>query len=212
MNKTCKFAIVIGAGLALAPWVAFAQTQANQPSTASVSAPATSAVIPLDQQPTKEQLAKLFEVMRLRQQLQDYFTQGDVMAKGQAMAQFHEVFTRMCNGCSLTPGQSKTIDNMMSRYVAKLVSVYPVSERIDDIFSIYQRHLSRTDVDALVGFYSSPAGQHMLNEKPAILQEYLTEYAMRMKGRSAPIADELAQEMQKVIDSQAPPADKPAAR
>jgi ABC-type glycerol-3-phosphate transport system substrate-binding protein len=54
MNKMFKFAI--GAGLALTPWAAFAQAPADQPASASAPTTVTSAVIPPDQQPSKEQL------------------------------------------------------------------------------------------------------------------------------------------------------------
>jgi len=51
--------------LVLAPW-AVAQAPAGQPA----ASPASATVIPPDQQPTKEQLAKLFELIRVREQVQ----------------------------------------------------------------------------------------------------------------------------------------------
>jgi hypothetical protein len=199
MKKAFCIAILLGVGLTLAPWAA-SQAPLEEK---TVTAPAAASVIPAVQQPTKEQLAKLFEVMRLREQLQDYFTKMDVSAQKQAMAQSGEVFAKICGGCTLTPEQHTAIDKAMSRYAARLISAYTVDERIDNICAIYKRHLSRSDVDALIGFYGSPAGQHLLDEKPAIMQEFVTEYMMRMQERSTSAADELAQEMQKISGSPA---------
>ena len=39
------------------------------------------------------------------------------------------------------------------------------------VVPIYQKHLTKGDIDALVAFYSSPTGQKMLRELPAIMAE-----------------------------------------
>ena len=36
---------------------------------------------------------------------------------------------------------------------------------------VYQKHLTKPDLDAMTAFYSSPAGQRILNEMPAITAE-----------------------------------------
>ena len=61
------FSIIAALGLGFAPF-ALAQSPAA-PSVPATEAPAaTSAIVPAEQQATREQLAKLFDVMRLRQQ------------------------------------------------------------------------------------------------------------------------------------------------
>ena len=65
MKRANCIVAVLGVGLAMAPCAVFAQAQAEQP-----AAPAASTVtVPVDQQPTKEQLARMFELMRLKEQL-----------------------------------------------------------------------------------------------------------------------------------------------
>jgi len=36
---------------------------------------------------------------------------------------------------------------------------------------IYQKHLTKSDMDGILAFYSSPAGQKLLREQPAMMQE-----------------------------------------
>jgi uncharacterized protein len=42
---------------------------------------------------------------------------------------------------------------------------------IDALIPIYQRHLTETDIDSVIVFYSSPAGQKLLKEQPAMMAE-----------------------------------------
>ena len=42
---------------------------------------------------------------------------------------------------------------------------------IKDVVPVYQRHLTKTDVSALVTFYSSPVGQKVLREQSAMVRE-----------------------------------------
>ena len=48
---------------------------------------------------------------------------------------------------------------------------FSADELIDAIVPIYQKHLSKTDIDGVLSFYATPAGQNLLKEMPAILAE-----------------------------------------
>src|ERR1700691_1360144 len=53
-------------------------------------------------------------------------------------------------------------------------SVYkemPVDELIDVMIPVYQKHFTKGDMDALVAFYSSPTGEKMVKELPAVMGE-----------------------------------------
>ena len=47
----------------------------------------------------------------------------------------------------------------------------PIDEMVDAMVPIYQRHLSHEDIEAILAFYSSPVGQKLLREQPAVMQE-----------------------------------------
>ena len=65
------------------------------------------------------------------------------------------------------------MQKVMSKYVGKAMDLYPADEMLADMTAIYQRHLSKDDVDGLIAFYSSPAGQHLLDAQPVIAKEYM---------------------------------------
>jgi hypothetical protein len=169
-----------------------------------------SSAIPTDQQPTKEQLAKLFEVMRLREQLQSYMKMIPAMVQKQIKAQAKDLTSKLPGGGTITPELQATIDRTMDKYLEKALNLYPVDEMLDDLTTIYQRHLSRSDVDAFIVFYQSPAGQHLLDQQPAIMKEYMPVVMDRMQQRSKALTDELTREMEEL--SKTPAAEKQAAK
>jgi uncharacterized protein len=48
---------------------------------------------------------------------------------------------------------------------------FPIDEMVDAVVPIYQRHLTKTDLDAVVAFYSGSTGQKLLKESPAMMSE-----------------------------------------
>jgi len=77
-------------------------------------------------------------------------------------------------------GFKEKVPNATPAQLAKLDAIFddilkalPVDEMVDAIVPIYQKHLTKSDLAAIVGFYSSPAGQKILKEMPAIMAEAL---------------------------------------
>ncbi len=75
-----------------------------------------------------------------------------------------------------------------------------------DMRTIYQRYISKDDVNALIEFYSSPVGQRQLDARPMIAQEFGTVAMTKV----APRAEAMAKEMTKEMAAIAPA--KPAAK
>lgn len=80
----------------------------------------------------------------------------------------------------------------MKKAMADLVQGMPVDEIIQAMIPAYQKHFTRSDIQAMNAFYSSPVGQKVLEELPAVTQEgvqaalpimskYLTEWRSRME-------------------------------
>jgi hypothetical protein len=198
-------AAVMAIGLALAPWAA-AQVAAEPP------APTPAATFSPDQQPTREQLARLFEVMRLRQQLQGYLKMLPGMIQEQMRTQFKDMAAKVPGGEALKPEQQEALEKILNRYMEKAINIFTIDEMIDDMSGLYQRHLSRADVDAFIAFYSSPAGQHLLDQQPVIMQEYMPIVMKRAQERTKSLTEELTAELDACMKGQAPAADKPSAQ
>jgi hypothetical protein len=204
MNQTIKFAAVIGMGLALAPW-AVAQASADQ----SATTPAAVAVIPPDQQPTKEQLMRLFEVIRVRQQVEAVLKAMLAMIQQQMQEQAKEIAERYPASFQSSPEQQAAVEKLLSQYMEKAAHIIDINDMLDDMAEIYQRHVSRSDVDAYIAFYSSPAGQHLLAAQPVIMQEYTPMVMKRTQERSKALTDQLVEDLEKLSKSP-PPAATPA--
>jgi hypothetical protein len=204
MKKMRFGAAIVAMGLALAPWAA-AQAPAAQSA-------ASAAAVPPDQQPTKDQLARLFEVMRLRQQMQASLKMIPAMVQQQMKSQFQEMEPKLPGGAALKPAQQQALEEIQNRYMEKAVNLFSIDEMIDDMTGIYQRHLSRADVDAYIAFFNSTAGQHLLDQQPIIMQEYMPMVMKRTQERTRALTEGLIADTQAYLKSQTPTAAAPAAK
>ena len=111
--------------------------------------------------PSKEEVLKFLDILRVKTQLSLYFDGVSKQAKLGAEEGFkHKV-------PDATPAQLADVDN----FAEKLFEGMPIDEMVDAMVPIYQRHLSREDIEAILAFYSSPVGQKLLREQPAMMQE-----------------------------------------
>jgi hypothetical protein len=94
--------------------------------------------------------------------------------------------------------QHQEAAKVMNKFMARVFDVYNADEMISDMAGIYQRHLTRSDVDGMIAFYSSPAGQHMVAITPVIMQEYMPLVMGRMQERMKPLIEDLGKEMEAI--------------
>jgi hypothetical protein len=111
--------------------------------------------------PSKEEVLRFLEILRVKPQLSLYF---DGVAK-QARIGAEEGFKRKVPDA--TPAQLAEVDD----FAEKLFQNMPIDEMVNAMVPIYQKHLSREDMDAILAFYSSPVGQKLQREQPAMMQE-----------------------------------------
>ncbi len=83
-------------------------------------------------------------------------------------------------------------DTLMKKWMDDLIKNMPSDEILDAMIPAYQNHFTRSDIQAMNAFYSSPVGQKVLEELPAVLQEgmqaampimsdYLTKFRARIQ-------------------------------
>jgi uncharacterized protein len=115
---------------------------------------------PQDQPASKEDIQRYIEVMNLRQMMKDMMV---AMTKN-----LHQVTHEMLkNQPNLPPDAEQQIDKMSD----EMLGNFPVDDMINAMIPVYQRHLTKGEVDALVAFYSAPTGQKILKEMPAMTAE-----------------------------------------
>ena len=68
---------------------------------------------------------------------------------------------------------------------------YDIDSIFDEIVPIYQRHLNKSDVAAMLSFYESPTGQKLLREQPAMMAESMQITQKRMEKIMNDIMDQV---------------------
>lgn len=115
---------------------------------------------PKDQPASKEDIQRYMDVMHSRE-----MTMGILQAMKPGMHKM--VSEQMKNQPNLPPDFQARMDAMMDDMIDSL----PIDELLQAMAPVYQKHFTKGDVDALVAFYSSPTGQKLLKELPAITGE-----------------------------------------
>jgi uncharacterized protein len=133
---------------------------AQQPTPSTGDAPAA-----------KEDIQHLFEVMQIHQQMRQVM---DAMMKQQT-AMIHETLKKRY------PQTSAAKIARADRLIADTMKDMPMDAILDDMIPIYQRHFSKTDIDAMSTFYASPTGQKMMQEMPALTSESMQASYARMQ-------------------------------
>jgi len=139
---------------------------------------------------TREDILKLLSVMdtqaQVRQTMQQVMAQSQVMAH-QAMKKRHP---------EMTAEQLARMD----KESAEIARSFPVEQIVEDMIPVYQKHLTKADVDAMIGFYSSASGKKILHDMPAIMAESMEAVYPRLQKNMDDILrrlDEKADEQEK---------------
>jgi uncharacterized protein len=77
----------------------------------------------------------------------------------------------------------------------------PLDEMIDALIAIYQRHLTKTDIEEMIRFYSSPLGQKLLRVQPQILQESMQAGAAIQQKRMDQIMAKVKERVQTIVEA-----------
>jgi hypothetical protein len=135
-----------------------------------------------------DDILKLFDVMQIRSQMKLVMQQVSEQMKSTG----HEQVRRM--DPNVTDKEIAKLDAISD----KVLKEVPVEGLLDDMIPVYQKHLSKPDVDAMIGFYSTPTGQKILREMPAIT----TEGMQAVQPRLRQVIDETNEKIEKMIRDQ----------
>lgn len=92
-------------------------------------------------------------------------------------------------------------DATMKKAMDDLVKQMPIDDIVQAMIPAYQKHFTKTEIEAMNNFYSSPVGQKVLQELPAVIQEgnqaampiisqYLTDWRKRMEKDMKQLEDD----------------------
>jgi hypothetical protein len=140
---------------------------------------------PADAPATKEDIQKYLQIMHSR----DMMTKM-VEAMSKPMHQMmHEQYLK---DKDKLPAD---FEARMNKMMDEMFKSFPWDEMLDAMVPVYQKHLTKGDVDALVAFYSTATGQKLIKEMPEITGEAMQEMMPLMRKSM----DAMTQRMQKEI-------------
>jgi hypothetical protein len=133
----------------------------------------------------KEDVERVFEVMHLRDTMK---LMMDGIAKQQRQL-MHEQLRK--NAANLPPDFETRMDKMLE----DTLKDFPMEEMFQVMIPVYQKHLNKGDLDAMVAFYSTPTGQKLMKELPAITQEAMQAAYPLMQKQTTLMMERVQREM-----------------
>jgi len=143
-----------------------------------------------DSPSTRDDILRLFDTMQIRQQMRLVM---------ESVAQQMKDMTRE----TLKKRDATITDEQLVRFdsiAEESMKDFPVDAMLDDMIPVYQKHLSKPDVDAMIVFYSSPTGQKLLREMPAMTQEGMQAAYGRMQKQM----DATMQRIERMVKEEQP--------
>jgi hypothetical protein len=147
--------------------------------------------IPEGQRASREQIDKLFEALRLRDQLNKTMEMTSVAVKAGIQQAMEEQKQKSGSGKELTPEQQKLFENVLSEYTKKLAAIIYSDDVINPIKSAYQRYLTASDVEGIIAFYQTSAGEHLLERQTKIGLEAAPQMLAALQGKLQPLMEEM---------------------
>ncbi len=110
---------------------------------------------------SREDVRKLFDVMASREQMRQVMQQVYAQMRTFSQQELKKAHPEMTDA-DLARAQ---------RQSDEFVKNFPLDDILNDMIPVYQKHFTRTDINGLIAFYSSPTGQKFLHEMPAVTAE-----------------------------------------
>jgi len=145
---------------------------------------------------TRADILRLFRAMNTEQQVREVMQQ--VLAQSRSLSR--EAIKQR------HPDVTDAELDRMDKESAEMTASFPVAELIQDMVPVYQNHLNKADVNAMIAFYSSPTGKKLLREMPAISAEGMKAVYPRLQRV---MDDTLRRAEEKVELEKATPPAKP---
>ena len=190
-----RFALIVSivvlllSTLTAIPRLAAPQSPAPAKTTAKAQTAQSAAA---DGPPSAEQVLKLLDLLQVRDSLQVTLDAVKKQLRNSAEDQFREKIFKP------SPEQLKSLQAIVDDVFADLSP----EDMIKDVVPVYQKHLTRSDVRALVAFYSSPAGQKILREQPAMVRESMQAAGASQQKKMEKVLAKLDLRVQQLIEQE----------
>jgi uncharacterized protein len=147
---------------------------------------------------TREDILKLFDVMQVHEQMRQVMS--SMMEQQSALVE--ETIKQRYP--QITQQRLAQFDAMMKESMKD----FPVDAMLQDVIPVYQKHLTKTDVEAMSTFYSSATGRKLLREMPEMTSESMEAAYARVQKHMEATMNRLEQ-MMKEDEPKEKPREKP---
>jgi hypothetical protein len=138
---------------------------------------------------TKEDIQRYFEVMHSHDMMKQ-------MAEAMSKPMHQMVHEQFIKDKDKLPAD---FEERMNKMMDGMFKDMPWDEMLDAMAPAYQKHFTKGDVDALCAFYSSPTGQKLLREMPAMMAESMQSMMPIMQKYMEKIQDRLQQQTAEML-------------
>jgi uncharacterized protein len=144
------------------------------------------------ERPTQEQVLKLLDLLRVRESLQITLDAMKEQVRATAEQSLRESVPQP------SAEQLKQLNAIVDGVFKELV----LDDLFQDVVPVYQRHLSRADVEAAIAFYSSAAGKKIMREQPAMIRESMDATRAGQQKKMELLLVKLDARMRQLIEGQ----------
>lgn len=141
---------------------------------------------------THAQVVEFLQVMDTRKTLDAMIPVFQKQMREQA-AHMREQFPDM------KPEAAAAADAEAEQLISGMFKRMPIDKIEEDLVPIYQKYYTRPEMDAILAFYQSPAGQKMRTTMPAMMGEMMQVVNARLQ----PVVNDLMRQMKERMEQRA---------
>jgi hypothetical protein len=154
------------------------------------SSPATSS----DPAPTADSIRQLLQMTDIRKI-------ADALP-AQMKAMYSGMIQKMLEGQTVSSEQQQVIDTMLAK-MEELMREEMSWETLEPLYiKIYQDTFTQSEIDGMMAFYSTPAGQAVIHKLPLAMQNTMTAVQQHMMNNMLPKIQQMVQDVAKQIKAQ----------
>jgi hypothetical protein len=142
----------------------------------------------------KQDIERLFVALHVRERQQLILENSHKQAK----TMFNEILQKELPEASKE--ERAQLQGMIDEMIDDIDKDYPMDAILPDMVPIYQRHLTKSDSDQLIAFYSSPVGQKVLRELPAITTESMQVSSSYLQLRIEAAVSKLKEKVERMAE------------
>jgi hypothetical protein len=160
---------------------------------------AQNAAAPSESRPTDESLRQLLEITEAKKLVESLPQKVDSMMTAALQQRLQDKV--------VSPQQQQLIDVMRTKFVALIKEELDWSVLEPEYIKLYADSFSQSEIDSLIAFYRTPAGQAVVRKLPLVMQGVMSMTQQRM-ARLIPKIQQMAAETAAQIKAQEAAAPK----